>query len=533
MDSISLNYSLIIIIISSFLSCKNFSDLNKETNMKEKNDDEFMYRPNIHFAPQKNWMNDPNGMFYHKGKYHLYFQHNPNSNVWGPMHWGHATSENLIHWNEHPIALYPDKLGTIFSGSAVVDLENTSGFGSIENPPIVAIFTNHNSEEEKKGSELFQNQSIAYSLDDGYSWEKYNGNPVIKNPGIKDFRDPKVIWYEKDKKWILTLAASQVTKFYESKDLKKWNFISSFGEGIGNHNGVWECPDLFELQVKGTSKTKWVHLVSINPGGPNGGSATQYFVGDFNGKKFTIDEKFENQMKKNHDFWTDFGRDNYAGVTYFNGTNNKFRKLYQGWMSNWQYAGLVPTKTWRSAMTLPRELELHYSQQGGYRLRSKIISQLEKNITKTLEIEDQLLKEKTIIANDAMIDLSSTKIQMKLSDMEKTMYSFVLSNSQGDSLKFGYDHELKKFFIDRSKSGIVNFSKNFVPNSSYANRLDTTNDLNVVIILDKTSIELFYDNGDIVMTEIFFPKAPYEKLSLYYRGTKTSLKELKIQEIKK
>lgn len=184
-------------------------------------------------------------------------------------------------------------------------------------------------------------------------------------------------------------------------------------------------------------------------------------------------------------------------------------------------------------MTLPRELELHYSEQGGYRLRSKIISQLEKNITKTLGIEDQLLKEKTIIANDAMIDLSSTKIQMKLSDMEKTMYSFVLSNSQGDSLKFGYDHELKKFFIDRSKSGIVNFSKNFVPNSSYANRLDTTNDLNVVIILDKTSIELFYDNGDIVMTEIFFPKAPYEKLSLYYRGTKTSLKELKIQEIKK
>jgi levanase/fructan beta-fructosidase len=250
--------------MSSFLSCKNFSDLNKETNMKEKNNDELMYRPNIHFTPQKNWMNDPNGMFYHKGKYHLYFQHNPNSNVWGPMHWGHATSENLIHWDEHPIALYPDKLGTIFSGSAVVDLENTSGFGSIENPPIVAIFTNHNSEEEKKGSELFQNQSIAYSLDDGYSWQKYNGNPVIKNPGVKDFRDPKVIWYEKDKKWILTLAASQVTKFYESKDLKKWNLISSFGEGIGNHNGVWECPDLFQLQVKGTSKTKWVHLVSIN-----------------------------------------------------------------------------------------------------------------------------------------------------------------------------------------------------------------------------------------------------------------------------
>ena len=533
MDSISLKYSFIIIIISSFLSCKNFSDLNKETNIKEKNDDELMYRPNIHFAPQKNWMNDPNGMFYHKGKYHLYFQHNPNSNVWGPMHWGHATSENLIHWNEHPIALYPDKLGTIFSGSAVVDLENTSGFGSIENPPIVAIFTNHNSEEEKKGSELFQNQSIAYSLDDGYSWEKYNSNPVIKNPGVKDFRDPKVIWYEKDKKWILTLAASQVTKFYESKDLKNWNFVSSFGEGIGNHNGVWECPDLFELQVKGTSKTKWVHLVSINPGGPNGGSATQYFIGDFDGKKFTIDEKFENQMKKNHNFWTDFGRDNYAGVTYFNGTNNKFMKLYQGWMSNWQYAGLVPTKTWRSAMTLPRELELNYSDQGGYRLRSKIISQLEKNITKTLEVKDQLLNEKTIIAKDAMIDLSSTKIQMKLSDMEKTMYSFVLSNPQGDSLKFGYDHELRKFFIDRSKSGIVNFSKNFAPNSSYANRSDTTDDLNVVIILDKTSIELFYDNGDIVMTEIFFPKAPYKKLSLYYKGTKTSMKGLKIQEIKK
>ena len=214
-------------------------------------------------------MNDPNGMFFYKGNYHLYFQHNPYSNVWGLCIGGMLISKDLVNWEEQPIAIYPDDLGTIFSGSSVVDLKNTSGFGSIENPPIVA-YTNHNAQKEKEGSKLFQSQSIAYSLDEGQTWTKYNGNPVIENPGIRDFRDPKVIWFDKEKKWILILAASQLTKFYQSKDSKNWQYMSSFGEGIGNHDGVWEWLDLFELYVEGTSISKWVHLVSINPGGPNG-----------------------------------------------------------------------------------------------------------------------------------------------------------------------------------------------------------------------------------------------------------------------
>ena len=288
---------ILVLTFFIFSACNNLKKSSDKISMNQKNQDEIKYRPQIHFSPKENWMNDPNGMFYYKGKYHLYFQHNPNSNVWGPMHWGHAISEDLVSWEQQPIALFPDDLGTIFSGSAVVDLKNTSGFGTKQNPPIVAIYTNHNSREEKNGSKKFQNQSIAYSLDEGQTWTKYNQNPVIKNPGIIDFRDPKVFWYERQNKWVLTLAAGQQTQFYESKDLKNWSYLSSFGKGIGNHKGVWECPDFFELPVEGSKETKWVHLVSINPGGPNGGSATQYFIGDFDGTNFFVDPYFEKQMK--------------------------------------------------------------------------------------------------------------------------------------------------------------------------------------------------------------------------------------------
>ncbi len=501
--------------------------------MKVKSKDDLIYRPHIHFSPRKNWMNDPNGMFYYKGKYHLFFQYHPNSNVWGPMHWGHAISKNLIHWEEQPIALFPDRLGDIFSGSAVVDHKNTSGFGTIENPPIVAIYTNHDSAREKKGSKVFQTQSIAYSLDEGQTWKKFIANPVIKNPGIRDFRDPKVIWYEREQKWILILAASQTTQFYESKDLKQWTYLSSFGQGIGNHDGVWECPDFFELTVEGDSEKKWVHLVSINPGGPNGGSSTQYFVGNFDGKQFVPDSNFEAQMKITHDFWIDFGKDNYAGVTYFNWDKKKSEVLYQGWMSNWQYASLVPTNTWRGTMTIPRELQLYLSDQKIYRLKSKVFSELEKFTIKILENDEQIIKGREVIIEENTVDLSNAKVEIQFDKMEQTRYTFILFNNQGDSLSFGYDHGIKKFFIDRSNSGHVDFSNNFSAKPSEANRLINSDSLKVLFILDKTSIELFYDEGITAMTEIFFPRAPYTKMALQFSGSKTRLKGFKVHEIKK
>ena len=296
------------------------------------------YRPQFHFTPKAHWMNDPNGMVYLNGKYHLFFQYNPDSTVWGPMHWAHAISKDMIHWKEQPISLYPDSLGTIFSGSAVIDKDNTAGFGK---NAMVAIFTHHNKKIEDQKTGLHQYQSLAYSLDEGKTWTKYKGNPVLPNPGIWDFRDPKVMWHTATGKWIMTLATKDRITFYSSPNLKKWTKESEFGEKLGAHGGVWECPDLFPLELEG--KTHWVLLVSINPGGPNGGSATQYFTGDFDGKTFKPDAEKQK--------WMDYGTDNYAGVTF---SNTGARKVLMGWMNNWNYANVVPTKAWRGATTLPR-----------------------------------------------------------------------------------------------------------------------------------------------------------------------------------
>src|SRR5437773_5860880 len=303
------------------------------------------YRPQIHFSPKANWTNDPNGMVYNNGVYHLFFQYYPEGTTWGPMHWGHATSRDLIHWAEQPIAIYPDSLGYIFSGSAVVDKTNTTGFGKERQVPLVAIFTHHNPIAQKEKRTDYENQSIAYSLDNGSTWKKYAQNPVLKNPGITDLREPKLMWYEPQKKWVMTLATKDRVTFYSSPDLKNWKKESEFGNEAGAHGGVWECPDLFPLNDNG--KNVWVLIVNINHGGSNKGSATQYFLRDFDGKKFTPNSK---DVK-----WIDYGPDEYAGITW---SNTGKRKIFLGWMSNWLYANKVPTIKWRNAMTLPRELKL-------------------------------------------------------------------------------------------------------------------------------------------------------------------------------
>lgn len=261
------------------------------------------YRPLYHFTPPEQWMNDPNGMVYHDGEYHLFYQYHPDSTIWGPMHWGHAISEDMLNWQHMPIAIYPDELGTIFSGSAVVDVNNTSGLGSLENPAMVAIYTYHKVEREQAGFDDFQSQGIAYSLDNGRSWTKYANNPVLKNPGLKVYRDPKVSWYAPQKKWIMALAQGDHIGFYSSKNLIDWKTESTFGQSFGEHGGVWECPDLIELKVQGSETSKHVLLVSIFPGGPNGGAATQYFVGDFNGNEFVLDADFSSQLQQTPEFF--------------------------------------------------------------------------------------------------------------------------------------------------------------------------------------------------------------------------------------
>ena len=524
---------LIASIFTTFTSCKKNKDKTdtKSISSLEKSVEEALYRPNFHFTPKANWMNDPNGMFYLNGKYHLYFQYYPDGNVWGPMHWGHAISKDMISWEEQPIAIYPDELGLIFSGSAVVDINNTSGFGKDGITPIVAMYTYQNMEGEKAKEIDFQTQAIAYSLDEGMTWKKYNKNPVISNPGIKDFRDPKVIWNAKSNKWIMVLAAANKIMFYSSKNLKDWDLESDFGQEFGQHDGMWECPDLFPIKIEGTDKTKWVLIVSINPAAPNGGSGTQYFIGDFDGTKFTLDSNFKTQLQKQNAVWLDYGRDNYAGVTWSNIPKKDGRKLFIGWMSNWEYARDVPTETWRSAMTIPRELKLKKAEDK-YLLVSNPVSELSKYVSKTI-LKDTLKinKQKTIISKNE-VDLSRLNLQFGIKNLNENKYTFLFHNKFGDSLSFGLDNIEKKYFVNRQKSGKVNFSDKFANTISKANKMNLSSTLKVQAIIDKTSIEIFYNDGETTMTEIFFPNQPFETLSVITSDEKLIIENLKIEEFK-
>ncbi|WP_375437577.1 glycoside hydrolase family 32 protein [uncultured Hymenobacter sp.] len=452
------------------------------------------YRPVYHFSPAKMWMNDPNGMVYHNGTYHLFFQHYPDGMEWGPMHWGHATSKDLLSWQEQPIALYPDKLGWIFSGSAVIDANNTAGFGK---NAMVAIFTHHNDPEEKKKTNKHQYQSLAYSLDEGKTWTKYPGNPVLPNPGIQDFRDPKVSWNEVAKKWVMTLATKDRITFYASPNLKDWTKLSEFGEKLGAHGGVWECPDLFPLTLNG--QTHWVLLVSINPGGPNGGSATQYFIGQFDGKTFTPQTTTQK--------WVDWGKDNYAGITW---ANTGARKIFLGWMSNWEYANQVPTSPWRNAMTAPRDLALKQVGQEIY-LTSMPAKEVAQLVQPSQSLKNFIVKSELSLT-DKIPGLAS-QFQLQLSTKQLQDFAFVLGNAKGEELVIGYDKQANQYYIDRSKAGQMAFSSTFAGRHP-APRLANGSVADLTLLFDATSVEVFADGGLTTMTELFFPTQPYTTLKL-------------------
>ncbi|MGK7393558.1 MAG: glycoside hydrolase family 32 protein [Candidatus Cyclobacteriaceae bacterium M3_2C_046] len=471
------------------------------------------HRLQFHFSPPEQWMNDPNGMVYLDGEYHLFYQHYPDDNVWGPMHWGHAISKDLVHWENMPIALYPDTLGYIFSGSAVADMENTSGFGSEGETPLVAVFTYHDPKKEQAGSDKFQTQGIAYSLDKGRSWTKYEENPVLDNPGIRDYRDPKVFWYEEDQKWVMVLAVKDRVHLYSSPDLKEWKMESEFGTDLGAHGGVWECPDLFPLSDGNT--TKWIMLVSINPGGPNGGSATQYFVGDFDGQTFTADHE---DIR-----WLDYGPDNYAGVSWSNVTD---RRLFIGWMSNWAYATVVPTYRWRSAMTISRELNLEQVNQQYYVI-SKPVQEFESIVN-----EYKNLDEVTIDNNYSLtrqLDFSSSTFKLQL-EAEPKDFTIRLSNSLDEYLLIGFNAEKNQFFIDRNQSGKRSFNQQF-PQKNEAPRLSADGPIDLVLLVDVGSVELFADGGQVVMSSLFFPNEVYNEISL--EAENISMQNIRIGEVER
>jgi fructan beta-fructosidase len=493
-------YPFIFFLVFSASSCKNKEE-EKNTEINPIPEVSFFkeaYRPQFHFTPEEMWMNDPNGLVYNNGIYHLFYQYYPEDIVWGPMHWGHATSKDLVFWDHKPIALFPDENGYIFSGSAVVDNNNTSGLGTQDNPPLVAIFTYHDINKEKDGSDDFQTQGIAYSLDNGDSWTKYQANPVLGNEGIRDFRDPKVFWYEPTQSWIMVLVAGDHAKFYRSDDLISWTFLSEFGKDVGAHGGVWECPDLFPLKVSGSGEEKWVLIISINPGAPNGGSGTQYFIGEFDGTAFTSNQTEEK--------WIDWGTDNYAGITYNNEPNNQ--RFFIGWMSNWAYARDTPTKEWRSAMTVPRSLSLIKSENI-YELTNYPLDNFGTIFKSELKKDFKLADgdSKTI----AFDHFNQSEIRFKTPNRN---FEISFNNSLGEQLLLTLDGEKEQFLLDRSKSGKTGFKEEFGKNIQ---KLPLTNipdgEIELRVLMDWSSIEIFINGGQRVMTAQIFPNENYTKLS--------------------
>ena len=428
------------------------------------------FRSVYHHSPAQNWMNDPNGMFYDDATqlWHLYYQHNPFGTTWGPMHWAHATSTDLIHWEQHPIALAPDSLGTIFSGSIVIDRNNTAGFG--ENA-IVAIYT----QSEICG----QHQSIAYSLDGGMTFTKYEGNPVLKGD-IADFRDPKVFWDEQTNRWMMILACQQEVRFYSSLNLRDWTYESSFGANYGEHSGVWECPDLIRLG------DHWVLLLNINPGGPFGGSATQYFVGNWDGKTFTCIDMPEETK------WLDYGKDHYATVTWHNAPEG--RTVAIGWMSNWQYANQLPTVAFRSQNTIARDLYLYRDDAGEFRV----------GVVPSPESLALKGNQTSRLGDVAVVELT-------LSGEESSVIT--LSNEKGEKVVMTLDVHAQTFSMDRTASGDCSFSQDFAAHTVAP--LFVKQAVNrVTLFIDHCSIEAFDANGYWAMTNLVFPTQPYNQIKV-------------------
>lgn len=459
------------------------------------------HRPIWHYTPPTGWMNDPNGMVYKDGEWHLYYQYYPHDTVWGPMHWAHAVSRDLVNWETLPVALAPQGDGYVFSGSAVIDSDNTAGFGK---DAMVAAYTLHDAARAKAETGDHESQEIAWSLDDGRNFTRYSGNPVVPNPGnASDFRDPSVFRDKARDQWVMALSVVDHVQFYASDDLKKWRYLSSFGQGIGAQGGEWECPNLFPIRDAQTGDEKWVLIQNLNPGGPQGGSGTQYFVGDWDGKEFTLDPKFKAILAANGPVWLDDGPDNYAGITWNNAPNN--RRVFIGWMSNWLYAQEVPTKSWRSAMTSPRELSLHDME-----LRQRPVAELEQ--LRGMPIEIPLGDGAAPIPTGL---LPSAELDLTFDVPEGGAFTVELFNRLNERLVLGLDEQ--GWFIDRRQSGDSVFNDKFAA-IHRAPRKHLSKIARVRILLDRASVELFADDGATVMTETFFPTEEYSQGRISWQG---------------
>lgn len=473
------------------------------------------YRPAFHHTPRYGWMNDPNGMFYKDGRWHLYYQYNPYGSKWQNMTWGHSVSDDLVNWEHLPEAIRPNGLGSVFSGSCAVDHDNTAGFGS---DAVIALYTSAGTS---------QMQSLASSTDDGLTFNIYPSNPVLTLES--EARDPKVFWNDSTKEWnmILAHALDHEMLIFSSPDMKSWTLQSSFGKGLGAQGGVWECPDLFALPVAGTDEKKWVLLCNINPDGPFGGSGTQYFVGDFDGKTFKADTDAAGNVSTK---WLDYGKDHYATVTWSDAPDG--RRVALGWMSNWQYAADVPTMQFRSANTLPREMGLFRAPDGEVyassapspeleALRGKLAAKVKKTTVGRKARSFALPSENGGIC-EILMDIEASKA--------KTV-NIVFSNSQGEKVVMQYDPAAATLSFDRTQSGITDFSEGF-PAVTVTPTHEASGRIALRIFVDRSSMEVFGNDGEFVMTNLVFPRTPYTALSVSTEGGNAKVENLRIYSLK-
>ncbi|MCR8894007.1 GH32 C-terminal domain-containing protein [Bacteroides sp. ET336] len=493
------------------------------------------YRPEYHHTPLYGWMNDANGLVYKDGEYHLYFQYNPYGSKWGNMHWGHSVSKDLVHWQHLDPAIARDTLGHIFSGSTVIDKNNSAGYGK---DAMIAFYTSASDEHG-------QIQCMAYSNDNGRTYTKYENNPILTPfDGLKDFRDPKVFWYEPAQKWYMIVSADKNMRFYSSTDLKQWEYLSQFGEGYGVQPNQFECPDFIQLPVDGNKDNmKWVMIVNINPGCPFGGSATEYFIGDFDGKEFKCD------TDKSVTKWLDFGKDHYATVCF---SNTGDRIIAVPWMSNWQYANVTPIRQYRGANALPRELSL-YTKNGEIYMAANVVKETEALRKSTRNIESLSVEGETVI--DSITDglNSGVELEMDIVPGRAQTVGFDIMNAKGEKTKIYLDLKSGRAVMDRTESGLIAFGEKAEPHFKENHDRRKTESINYIndfalgtwaplslcegksyhlnVFVDKCSVELFVDGGRIAMTNLVFPTEVYNSLRFYTEGGKAEVKNLSIHKL--
>ena len=487
------------------------------------------FRPQYHFTPEKNWMNDPNGMVFYEGEYHLFYQYNPAGDKWGHMSWGHAVSPDMVHWTHLPLALAEADNVMIFSGSAVVDWKNSSGFGKDGRPPLVAVYTGF------RTTDRVQFQCIAYSNDKGRTWTKYSGNPVI-DINSKDFRDPKVQWHDATRRWIMTvsLSAEHKVRFYGSENLKAWTLLSEFGPA-GATGGVWECPDLFELPLPGTNDKRWVLVVNMNPGSVAGGSGGQYFIGRFDGTQFVADGDSPipprpGRSASESAHWFDYGPDYYAAVSWSDVPAADGRRLWLGWMSNWEYGGDVPTSPWRSAMSIPREVGLSRTAEG-IRLVQKPAREMESLRDRHFAFKSGDVSEANAWLKERNVQGDQLELMVEFAPRSSGTEGVKVLKSDTEATVIGVDRQRGRAFVDRTQSGNVTFHQKFsgvydAPLAVHDGRVK------LHLFVDASSVEVFVNDGERVFTSLVYPSAASRGVELFGSMTSARITSLNVWTLK-